>query len=328
MPVLPPVRDDALNGLSHAEAVELISAKFRETATKAASDILATGATLRKQNEPARREVVQNSADHFVERIWNGVVSAISKNPTAAIKAVMVIGSAIASVVATGGAALPSAIAAVGAVVGPMVTATLSEAGLDLRGFLAQGIESLLGAWGVDNSSAWKIAGVASSVVMLGVNIGVAVVVGGPAALDTQLVGDLVTSIGTALNMKLSSVETLSDTLAGFASLGMLIGGSIASGANVRDYAGLGDIFAKGKNTFSMIIEGIGNGTLEPAAIAKEGTTLVPLIQAFLEKAYTDLESHGGLITGLQDSYLAIVDYIQQQTALHGEAVQMRRGLV
>ena len=211
----------------------------------------------------------------------------------------------------------------------PFVNAVAANAGFNLDQMLSKGIEELLVFTGVDAKSAWKASQVVGSVINLGASIGAAVVSGNPAVFDVNRVSQFAASIADAFEMKGSAVRTISETVRGFASLGMLIGGSIASGTNVLSYGGLDKIFASGENVFKTIMQSFSQG-FDLTKLGQAGTelaSLVPLFQKLFEQAYTDLQSHGGLITGLENSYRAIVDHVEQSSALAQDALALRASM-
>ena len=326
-PELPAVREDLLDGLSPQEAYAALASKLQDNRTRSAEDTIARAEKLRVANAPARAEVVSKASDNFLERIWNGLVKTVTSNPTAAIGLVFTAVSSIAGVIASGGAGIPAAIAAISAAAAPIVTATLAEAGINLDQLLARGVEELLKLAGVDEMSAWKASQVVSSVINLGVGIGVAVVSGNPAAFDTNLVGKLMQSVGAAIDMKRSSIDTIANTIKGFAALGMLIGGSVASGAKVLEYGGLDKILANGEGAFRKILDSFSQG-LDLGKLGEAGSdlaALIPQFQKWFEQAFTDLQANGDLLNGLSQSWQAIVDYVNESSALAEDSLSLRR---
>jgi len=328
-PSLPAVREDLLEGLTPQEAYAALSAKFQDNRVKSAESRLETASQLRSANAPARAEVVQKASGNFLSNVWNALIKTVTNNPSAALGLVVTTVTSIAGVVASGGVGIPAAIGAIAAAAMPFVNAVAANAGFNLDQMLSKGIEELLVFTGVDAKSAWKASQVVGSVINLGASIGAAVVSGNPAVFDVNRVSQFAASIADAFEMKGSAVRTISETVRGFASLGMLIGGSIASGTNVLSYGGLDKIFASGENVFKTIMQSFSQG-FDLTKLGQAGTelaSLVPLFQKLFEQAYTDLQSHGGLITGLENSYRAIVDHVEQSSALAQDALALRASM-
>jgi len=289
-----------------------------------------TADRLRVQNAPARTEVVQKAADNFFSRLWNGLLKTVASNPVAAISLVVTTVTSIAGVIASGGAGIPAAIAAIAAVAVPFVTSVAANAGLELDKMLSQGIEQMLVMLGVDEKSAWKAARLTSAAINLGVSIGAAVASGNVAAFDASRVGGFAAAIADAFEMRGSAVNTISDTVKGFASLGIMIGGSIASGADVLSYGGLDKILASGEGVFKQVLAAFGQG-LDPIKLGEAAaglSELVPLIQNLFQTAYSDLQANGGLLDGLQKSWQAIMDHVEETSTLAQDTLAMRRAAV
>lgn len=328
-PSLPPVRENLLDGLTPQEAFAALSVKFQDNRTKSAESRLETASQLRSANAPARAEVVEKASTSFLSNIWNALVKTVTSNPSAALGLVVTTVTSIAGVIASGGVGIPAAIGAIAAAAAPFVNAVAANAGFNLEQMLSKGIEELLVFTGLDHKSAWKASQIIGSVINLGVSIGAAVVSGNPAVFDVNRVTQFAASIADAFEMKGSSVRTISNTVQGFASLGMLIGGSIASGANVLSYGGLDKIFASGENIFKTIMDSFSQG-FDLNKLGQAGgelVSLVPMFQRLFEQAYGDLQSHGGLITGLENSYRAILDHVEQSSALAQDTLALRASI-
>jgi len=328
-PELPEVRDDLLAGLTPQEAYAALATRFRENSSKSAEQRIETAGRLRTANAPARTESIQKASDNFVDKLWNALVKTVTSNPAAAIGLVITTVTSIAGVVASGGAGIPAAIATISGAAAPFVTAVAANAGVDLNQLLARGIEELLVFTGVDAKSAWKASQIIGSVVNLGASIGAAVVAGNPALFDVNRVAELAGSIADAFEMKGSAVSTITETVRGFASLGMIIGGSIAAGGNVLDYGGLGKIVSGGDTAFKTIIDSFSQG-VDLKKLGEGGSKLldlVPMLQKLFAQAYTDLQSNGDLIQKLKDSYQAIVDHVESNAALAQDTLSMRHAM-
>jgi hypothetical protein len=231
-------------------------------------------------------------------------------------------------VIASGGAGIPAAIATISAAAAPFVAAVAANAGFELDKMLANGIEQLLKMAGVDDKSAWKAARLASSAISLGISIGTAVVSRNVSAFDANRVADFAAAIADAFEMRGSAVNTISDTVKGFASLGILIGGSIASGTDVLSYGGLDKILAGGEGVFKDILAAFSQG-LDPKKLGDAAAglgQLVPLIQNLLQEAFTDLQANGNLLDGLQKSWQAIIDHVAETSSLAQDTLAIRQG--
>ena len=181
---------------------------------------------------------------------------------------------------------------------------------------------------GVDEKSAWKAARLTGSAINLGISIGAAVVSGNVASFDVTRVADFAGAIADAFEMRGSAVSAISDTVRGFASLGILIGGSIASGTNVLNYGGLDKILAGGEGVFKDILAAFSQG-FDPTKVANAVAgldKLVPLIQNLFQQAYTDLQANGNLMDGLQKSWQAIMDHVAETSSLAQDTLAMRQG--
>ena len=328
-PALPEVRQDLLDGLTPQEAYAALSARFQENRSRSVESQIETAGRLRTANAPARTEVVQKASDNFLEKLWNAIVKTVVSNPAAAIGLVVTTATAIAGAVASGGAGIPAAIAAIAAAAAPFVTAVAANAGLDLNQLLARGIEEVLTFTGVDPKNAWKASQIIGSVINLGMSVGAAVVSGNPALFDVNGVAQLAGAIGDAFEMKGSAVKTISETVRGFAELGMLIGASVAGGANILSYGGLDKILAGGDTAFKAIIDAFSKG-FDLQKLGEGGAKLlelVPLLQKLFEQAYADLQANGSLINKLQDSYQAIVDHVESNAALAQDTLSLRNAM-
>lgn len=327
-PMLPDVREDLLNGLSPQEAYAALASRWSENRTQSLATRMEAADRLRLQNTPVRTEVIQKAADNFFARLWNGLLKSITSNPVAAISLVVTSVTSIAGVIASGGAGIPAAIAAVAAVAAPFVTSVAANAGLELDKMLSQGIEQMLVTLGVDEKSAWKAARLTGAAINLGVSVGAAVASGNVSAFDASRVGDFAAAIADAFEMRGSAVNTIGDTVKGFASVGILIGGSIASGADVLSYGGLDKILAGGEGVFKQILAAFGQG-LDPDKLGEAAAglnELVPLIQNLFQTAYSDLQANKGLIDGLQKSWRAIMDHVEETSSLAQDTLALRRG--
>ncbi|NBS63057.1 MAG: hypothetical protein EBT33_01750 [Betaproteobacteria bacterium] len=317
-PALPEVREDLLEGLSPQEAYAALASKWSENRTQSLATRMETAEQLRVQNAPVREQAVQKAADNFFSRLWDGLVKTVTSNPAAAIGLVVTTVTSIAGVIASGGAGIPAAIATISAAAAPFVAAVAANAGFELDKMLANGIEQLLMMAGVDDKSAWKAARLASSAISLGISIGTAVVSRNVSAFDANRVADFAAAIADAFEMRGSAVNTISDTVKGFASLGILIGGSIASGTDVLSYGGLDKILAGGEGVFKDILAAFSQGLdLKKLGDAAAGLgQLVPLIQNLVQEAFTDLQANGNLLDGLQKSWQAIIDHVAETSSL------------
>jgi len=334
-PALPEVREDLLEGLSPQEAYAALASKWSENRTQSLATRMETAEQLRVQNAPVREQTVQKAADsvqkapdNFFSRLWDGLVKTVTSNPAAAIGLVVTTVTSIAGVIASGGAGIPAAIATISAAAAPFVAAVAANAGFELDKMLANGIEQLLKMAGVDDKSAWKAARLASSAISLGISIGTAVVSRNVSAFDANRVADFAAAIADAFEMRGSAVNTISDTVKGFASLGILIGGSIASGTDVLSYGGLDKILAGGEGVFKDILAAFSQG-LDPKKLGDAAAglgQLVPLIQNLLQEAFTDLQANGNLLDGLQKSWQAIIDHVAETSSLAQDALAMRQG--
>ena len=334
-PALPEVREDLLEGLSPQEAYAALASKWSENRTQSLATRMETAEQLRVQNAPVREQTVQKAADsvqkapdNFFSRLWDGLVKTVTSNPAAAIGLVVTTVTSIAGVIASGGAGIPAAIATISAAAAPFVAAVAANAGFELDKMLANGIEQLLKMAGVDDKSAWKAARLASSAISLGISIGTAVVSRNVSAFDANRVADFAAAIADAFEMRGSAVNTISDTVKGFASLGILIGGSIASGTDVLSYGGLDKILAGGEGVFKDILAAFSQGLdLKKLGDAAAGLgQLVPLIQNLVQEAFTDLQANGNLLDGLQKSWQAIIDHVAETSSLAQDALAMRQG--
>jgi len=327
-PALPQVREDLLEGLSPQEAYAALASKWSENRTKSLATRMETAEQLRVQNAPVREQAVQKAADNFFSRLWDGLVKTVTSNPAAAIGLVVTTVTSIAGVIASGGAGIPAAIATISAAAAPFVAAVAANAGFELDKMLANGIEQLLMMAGVDDKSAWKAARLASSAISLGISIGTAVVSRNVSAFDANRVADFAAAIADAFEMRGSAVNTISDTVKGFASLGILIGGSIASGTDVLSYGGLDKILAGGEGVFKDILAAFSQG-LDPKKLGDAAAglgQLVPLIQNLVQEAFTDLQANGNLLDGLQKSWQAIIDHVAETSSLAQDTLAMRQG--
>ena len=328
-PALPEVREDLLEGLSPQEAFAALSARFEANRSRSAESQIDNAARLRTANAPARTEVVEKAADNFLVKLWNAVAKTVTSNPAAAIGLVVTTVTSIAGVVASGGVGIPAAIAAISAAAAPFVTAVAANAGVDLNQMLTQGVEEVLKLAGVDAKNAWKASNIIGSVINLGVSVGAAVVAGNPAVFDVSRVAQVATSIANAFEMKGTAVATISETVRGFAALGMLIGGSIASGASVLNYGGLDKILSGGDSAFKAIVSSFSQG-IDLKQLGEGGAKLlelVPMLQQLFGQAFTDLQANGKLISLLQESYQAIVDHVESNAALAQDTLNLRHGL-
>jgi hypothetical protein len=326
---LPEVREDLLEGLSPQEAFAALSARFEANRSRSAESQIDNAARLRTANAPARTEVVEKAADNFLGKLWNAVAKTVTSNPAAAIGLLVTTVTSIAGVVASGGVGIPAAIAAISAAAAPFVTAVAANAGVDLNQMLAQGIEEVLKLAGVDAKNAWKASNIIGSVINLGVSVGAAVVAGNPAVFDVNRVAQVATSIANAFEMKGTAVATISETVRGFAALGMLIGGSIASGASVLNYGGLDKILSGGDSAFKAIVSSFSQG-IDLKQLGEGGAKLlelVPMLQQLFGQAFTDLQANGKLISSLQESYQAIVDHVESNAALAQDTLNLRHSL-
>ena len=327
-PALPEVREDLLEGLSPQEAYAALASKWSENRAQSLATRMETAEQLRVQNAPVREQAVQKAADNFFSRLWDGLVKTVTSNPAAAIGLVVTTVTSIAGVIASGGAGIPAAIATISAAAAPFVAAVAANAGFELDKMLANGIEQLLKMAGVDDKSAWKAARLASSAISLGISIGTAVVSRNVSAFDANRVADFAAAIADAFEMRGSAVNTISDTVKGFASLGILIGGSIASGTDVLSYGGLDKILAGGEGVFKDILAAFSQG-LDPKKLGDAAAglgQLVPLIQNLVQEAFTDLQANGNLLDGLQKSWQAIIDHVAETSSLAQDALAMRQG--
>ena len=327
-PALPEVREDLLEGLSPQEAYAALASKWSENRTQSLATRMETAEQLRVQNAPVREQAVQKAADNFFSRLWDGLVKTVTSNPAAAIGLVVTTVTSIAGVIASGGAGIPAAIATISAAAAPFVAAVAANAGFELDKMLANGIEQLLKMAGVDDKSAWKAARLASSAISLGISIGTAVVSRNVSAFDANRVADFAAAIADAFEMRGSAVNTISDTVKGFASLGILIGGSIASGTDVLSYGGLDKILAGGEGVFKDILAAFSQG-LDPKKLGDAAAglgQLVPLIQNLLQEAFTDLQANGNLLDGLQKSWQAIIDHVAETSSLAQDTLAIRQG--
>jgi hypothetical protein len=327
-PALPQVREDLLEGLSPQEAYAALASKWSENRTQSLATRMETAEQLRVQNAPVREQAVQKAADNFFSRLWDGLVKTVTSNPAAAIGLVVTTVTSIAGVIASGGAGIPAAIATISAAAAPFVAAVAANAGFELDKMLANGIEQLLMMAGVDDKSAWKAARLASSAISLGISIGTAVVSRNVSAFDANRVAVFAAAIADAFEMRGSAVNTISDTVKGFASLGILIGGSIASGTDVLSYGGLDKILAGGEGVFKDILAAFSQG-LDPKKLGDAAAglgQLVPLIQNLVQEAFTDLQANGNLLDGLQKSWQAIIDHVAETSSLAQDTLAMRQG--
>ena len=327
-PALPEVREDLLEGLSPQEAYAALASKWSENRTQSLATRMETAEQLRVQNAPVREQAVQKAADNFFSRLWDGLVKTVTSNPAAAIGLVVTTVTSIAGVIASGGAGIPAAIATISSAAAPFVAAVAANAGVELDKMLANGIEQLLMMAGVDDKSAWKAARLASSAISLGISIGTAVVSRNVSAFDANRVADFAAAIADAFEMRGSAVNTISDTVKGFASLGILIGGSIASGTDVLSYGGLDKILAGGAGVFKDILAAFSQG-LDPKKLGDAAAglgQLVPLIQNLVQEAFTDLQANGNLLDGLQKSWQAIIDHVAETSSLAQDTLAMRQG--
>ncbi len=327
-PSLPAIREDILDGLSPQEAYAALASRWSENRTQSLATRLETADRLRVQNAPVREQTIQKAADNFFARLWDGLVKTVTNNPAAAIGLVVTTVTSIAGVIASAGAGIPAAIATIAAAAAPFVAAVAANAGFELDKLLSTGIEQLLVMVGVDEKSAWKAARLTGSAINLGISIGAAVVSGNVASFDVTRVADFAGAIADAFEMRGSAVSTISDTVKGFASLGLLIGGSIASGTNVLNYGGLDKILAGGEGVFKDILAAFSQG-FDPAKVANAVAgldKLVPLIQNLFQQAYTDLQANGNLMDGLQKSWQAIMDHVAETSSLAQDTLAMRQG--
>ena len=109
----------------------------------------------------------------------------------------------------------------------------------------------------------------------------------------------------------------------------MLIGASVAGGANILSYGGLDKILAGGDTAFKAIIDAFSKG-FDLQKLGEGGAKLlelVPLLQKLFEQAYADLQANGSLINKLQDSYQAIVDHVESNAALAQDTLSLRNAM-
>lgn len=315
-----PAPDPTLYGGDLNAAVQSAMQNFALAKSKNAEAQVQDAKSSVAQVGAARLKTLQDAAAKADVNIIQAAINYATKNPDRLIGFALTLAPAIISAVPTGGASLVAAAPALAGQALVMVNGVMSEAGVDVRGFLSNISQTVLIAMDVDPVQASLISDTATAGLFVAIDIGVAIASGGKTLPDPQNMGLLAEKIGSLAGVSLYAAGNLNAIVTQLSSLAIGVGSGLATAGLA--YGGLNDVIAKGGD-LAKLVGNAAQGNIDIAALTTGWTDMQALMNALMQQLNEDL---GGdfqtLYAKIVETYQQIESFAQQKGELTPQVPQ------